>query len=512
MLAGVRRSLPVTIRRSSAIARATTCDAHHTIGRALSTLSAEPIDGETASAAHVEEVVAAAERRILSLFERYGRSDYIGEDMTITEHSVQTANAAAAAGEDETAVLACLLHDVGHLAGLEAGHPPGMDGCGTPEHELVGARLLGALGLPEDVSYLARHHVDAKRYLCATQPDYYAKLSAASKTTLLHQGGPMSEEEVCAAEADPRWPIVLRMRGYDEAGKDAHAAFSSVEQFVPLLRSAVRGSVTPQLMPWSPTSANSTTNFPLSPYARSYVLSDEQTRFWHLHGYLLVRGALPQTHFGGATLAGMANEAAALPSGACYPWLLHHERSRIDGAVRICRVENYVKHHATWSSLAHGPICAMVSQAFGEPAVLFRDTINFEGPGGGGFMAHQDATAYATDTLATRHISVLIAIDEADETNGPLEVPSRPELHSRGIFDHRHGVIKPAIEAELSPWTSLHVSPGDMVLFDSYLPHRSAPNASSTWRRSAYLTFNRAAEGDCHAEYYATKHEGDGLL
>ena len=49
------------------------------------------------------------------------------------------------------------------------------------------------------------------------------------------------------------------------------------------------------------------------------------------------------------------------------------------------------------------------------------------------------------------------------------------------------------------------MSPGDLVLFDSYLPHRSAPNASSTWRRSAYLTFNRAAEGDYHEAYYATK-------
>ena len=51
------------------------------------------------------------------------------------------------------------------------------------------------------------------------------------------------------------------------------------------------------------------------------------------------------------------------------------------------------------------------------------------------------------------------------------------------------------------------VEPGDIVLFDSYLPHRSFTNASDTWRRSAYLTFNRAAEGDLHAAYYAKKRE-----
>ena len=108
--------------------------------------------------------------------------------MSITEQSMQAANAAYKAGEDDNVVLACLLHDIGHLAGLEAGHPPGMDGCGTPEHERIGAELLGALGLPEDVAFFTHHHVSAKRYLCATVAGYYDRLTPASKTTLRHQG------------------------------------------------------------------------------------------------------------------------------------------------------------------------------------------------------------------------------------------------------------------------------------------------------------------------------------
>ena len=34
-----------------------------------------------------------------------------------------------------------------------------------------------------------------------------------------------------------------------------------------------------------------------------------------------------------------------------------------------------------------------------------------------------------------------------------------------------------------------------------------ALNTTASWRRSAYLTFNRAAEGDLHAAYYAKKRE-----
>ena len=321
----------------------------------------------------VDEIVDAAERRILTLFERFGAADYIGEPCSITEHSVQAANAAAKAGESETAILACLLHDVGHLAGLEAGHAPGMDGCGTPEHERVGAELLGALGLPVDVSYLTHKHVSAKRYLCATQPDYYHKLTDASKTTLKHQGGPMSAAEAREAEADPRWPMVLRMRGYDEAGKDVDAAFTSPSQFVPMLRAALRDSVSRQLELRGPPSA-----YPLSPHAASYVFSEEQLRYWDEHGMLVVRGALP-SRFDAHALSAMADEAAALPRASCYPWLLHHERSALDSAVRICRVENFCKHHTAWGELAHGLVADLVSQAFREPAVLFKDKINFKG-------------------------------------------------------------------------------------------------------------------------------------
>ena len=48
---------------------------------------------------------------------------------------------------------------------------------------------------------------------------------------------------------------------------------------------------------------------------------------------------------------------------------------------------------------------------FGEKALLFKDKMNFKGPGGGGFDAHQDATAYGTDSLALKHISVMVAVD-----------------------------------------------------------------------------------------------------
>ena len=356
------------------------------IPRLYSTAIAPSPPPSAASTSKIDEMVDAAERRILSLFDRYGDLDYIGEPCSITEHCVQAANAAARAGETETAQLACLLHDVGHLAGLEAGHEPGMDGCGTPEHERVGAELLGALGLPDDVAFLTHRHVDAKRYLCATRPDYYGKLTDASKTTLKHQGGPMTQEEVASADADPRWPLVLRMRTYDEAGKDPDGK-SCPSQFVPMLRAALRKSIAGQVQSEAEAEAEAAAEkrvYPLSLHASSYVLSSEQMRFWDEHGYLIVRGALPLDRFGPDQLSSMCDEASMLPSGRGYPWLVHHERCHAtDGDVRICRVENFAKHHNEWGEIAFGLVRDIVSQAFREEALLFKDKINFKGPGGG---------------------------------------------------------------------------------------------------------------------------------
>ena len=89
-------------------------------------------------------------------------------------------------------MVAALLHDVGHLIGMNKGMEQ-MANCGVKSHEQVGSDFaVGEMGLPARIGRLICAHVNAKRYRCATEPDYMAKLSPASATTLRHQGGPMS--------------------------------------------------------------------------------------------------------------------------------------------------------------------------------------------------------------------------------------------------------------------------------------------------------------------------------
>lgn len=59
---------------------------------------------------------------------------------------------------------------------------------GVKRHEQLGADFLRSLGFSEKIAQLVENHVQAKRYLTFRYPDYYTKLSEASKQTLIYQG------------------------------------------------------------------------------------------------------------------------------------------------------------------------------------------------------------------------------------------------------------------------------------------------------------------------------------
>lgn len=159
--------------------------------------------------------------QVIQLFQRKGTSDYIGEPVTTEEHSLQAAYLGTKAGFPKEAVIAALLHDVGHLVGLDDPTAGRMGDCGVVDHENLGGDYLRNLGFCDKVSTLVRRHVDAKRYLCCVQPGYHDKLSEASKTTLIHQGGPMTPGEAKTFENDENFKIILAMRHWDEAAKVA---------------------------------------------------------------------------------------------------------------------------------------------------------------------------------------------------------------------------------------------------------------------------------------------------
>lgn len=162
----------------------------------------------------------------------------------MTEHALQAAHFARAAGSSRPLVIAALLHDIGHLV---VPVPDDLaDWTHDARHEDTGALWLAARFAAE-VAEPVRLHVPAKRYLCATEPGYLSKLSPASRVTLALQGGPMSAAQVAHFESQPYWREAVVIRRCDDEGKVAGLATWGFEPYRSWLDElAAAGTVAPR--------------------------------------------------------------------------------------------------------------------------------------------------------------------------------------------------------------------------------------------------------------------------
>jgi hypothetical protein len=212
------------------------------------------------------------------------------------------------------------------------------------------------------------------------------------------------------------------------------------------------------------------------------------------HGWVAVEALRPEE---AAALAGWVDEVAALPDGT--DGILQHFEGTDTGPM-LCRSENFVPIHDNLRGLlCRGPLVEVAGALLGEPAVLYKEKINYKLAGGAGFSPHQDAPAYP---MIEVHVSAMVAVDDADESNGGLEVVSGRydevlPLDERGCID--------ASVADTLEWMPVPVRAGQTLWFHSRTPHRSGPNHSGRPRRALYPTYNAASEGDLRAAYYDAK-------
>lgn len=175
--------------------------------------------------------------KIVDLFNLHGGSMYGGEAVSQREHALQTGLLARTAGHDAPTVVAALLHDIGHLLHHLPDNAPdhGID----DHHEDLGAAWLEKYFITEAVEPV-RLHVAAKRYLCAVDSGYFARLSPPSVISLDLQGGPMSESEAKDFETNIHFQRSIILRRFDEESKVLNLPTPSFEDFLPELRACLK--------------------------------------------------------------------------------------------------------------------------------------------------------------------------------------------------------------------------------------------------------------------------------
>ena len=152
-------------------------------------------------------------------------------------HALQAAWQAEQAGASPALITACLLHDIGHMV-HDLGQDPAKDGIDDKHEELGHAWLSRWFG--PDVTEPVRLHVAAKRYLCAAEPDYFAKLSPDSVRSLALQGGPMTGAELAEYQANPHAEAATALRRFDEGAKVKGLETPPAEHFLPYVAACER--------------------------------------------------------------------------------------------------------------------------------------------------------------------------------------------------------------------------------------------------------------------------------
>lgn len=228
-------------------------------------------------------------------------------------------------------------------------------------------------------------------------------------------------------------------------------------------------------------------------------LSKEQIQVFEQEGFVMVREFYNNQEM--AQISYWVDEVQAYPDAPGKYQRYYEDSLTAPGHQLLNRMENFSPYHEGFAQLFHkSKLEETISELFGEPAVLFKEKINFKPPGADGFKSHQDHQAgwWEYNSLC---ITALICIDEANKENGCLEIV--PGKHKSGMFKEWAPLSEK--EMEEMEFISCPTQPGDMILFDSFTPHGSQPNFTDKQRRLLFVTYNRLSEGDSRERYYQDK-------
>jgi len=230
------------------------------------------------------------------------------------------------------------------------------------------------------------------------------------------------------------------------------------------------------------------------------ALSEREVAHFEREGWVAPQLRLPAEAL--AVLVRAADALAAAPAARGGAMRYGDETARAAGRELLGRVEYFQRAQPELGAFARSAlVLGLLQPLLGEPPALFKDKLNYKLPGGERFAAHQDVQAGWSRYCAT-HLTLVVHLDASTPESGCLELarglPRRVPIGAP--WRPLEGEALAGLRFEPRP-----AAPGELLLFDSYVPHRSAQNRSQEPRRVLYLTFNPRSEGDHYERYFADK-------
>ena len=154
---------------------------------------------------------------------------------------------------------------------------------------------------------------------------------------------------------------------------------------------------------------------------------------------------------------------------------------------------------------ADAAIVTILAEIYGDAPRLFKDKLIMKPPGSPGYPWHQDFIAWPF--FPESFLTVMIALDDADEENGCLELIRGS--HGRGYLSPRDGDFHDLPETAFAREDRVKapLKAGDAAIFGAFTIHGSGANRSTRPRRQLYLSYNAENDGgDQRAAHYRYFH------
>tara|TARA_R110000824_G_scaffold260806_1_gene449453 strand:+ start:369 stop:1118 length:750 start_codon:yes stop_codon:yes gene_type:complete len=184
-------------------------------------------------------------------------------------------------------------------------------------------------------------------------------------------------------------------------------------------------------------------------------------------------------------------------------WMIYYEQNA-DNKKEKSRIENFSKFNPHIENFVNVRIKTFMEETIGKKLAFFKDKMNWKRPGGKGFLAHQDHPAW-DDFPPSIYYSAAFFGDNCTIGNGCLQFVDNFSI--KKIIDYDKEGTGKLIDEDKFEWKHVETTPRDLVIFNSFIPHRSESNMTENSRRIFYFTFNDKEEGDFFKAYLKEKRD-----
>ena len=235
-------------------------------------------------------------------------------------------------------------------------------------------------------------------------------------------------------------------------------------------------------------------------------LSDEQTAAFHRDGFVRLE-SFADTAVGQAMLARVIELARAAAAGDDIGPAFVMPEQQPDLGERpapedlVSKIFRLARDPVFHDFITQPEVTALAAPLIGTDDLdCFLSQFIFKNPGAWGQPWHQDSYYFPFEP-ARPVIGLWLAVTEATLANGCLHV--LPGSHAEPVHDHipdprsgaNYGYVE-IVDHDMSGALPVLMHPGDLLVFDSHLMHRSTDNASPGLRAAMVFHLARAGTTD----------------